>query len=104
MHGFHISFTLLTPRTGKDSIRYVADHSEISIAVCNTESLSKVRCSILITAFQLMPFQLFEVVEGKKGYKGLKHIIVMGDCKENKDRAKQVDVELHEFTDIEKYG
>eukprot|EP00026_Physarum_polycephalum_P004682 Phypoly_transcript_04705.p1 GENE.Phypoly_transcript_04705~~Phypoly_transcript_04705.p1 ORF type:complete len:665 (+),score=115.34 Phypoly_transcript_04705:109-2103(+) len=76
---------------GKDSIRYVADHSEITIAVCDGGSLSK----------------LFDVIEGKKGYKGLKHLIVMDepdDAEGPKEHADKLGVSLHIFSDIEDLG
>lgn len=75
---------------GKDSIRFVAKHSEMSIAVCNGESLPK----------------LFEVIEGKEGYRGLKHLIVLDelDGTSASDRAKASDVELHQFIDILQIG
>lgn len=76
---------------GKDSIRYVADHSEIIIAICDGGSLTK----------------LFDVIEGKKGYKGLKHLIVMDepdDAEGPREHAKNLGVELHMFSDILEFG
>lgn len=74
---------------GRDSIRFVADHSEISIAVCNPESLSK----------------MFEVIEGNKGCKAIKHLIVMGTVDDDsKKRSDQLGVALLAFEDVEKDG
>jgi len=74
---------------GKDSLRFVAAHAGIKIALCNGDSLKK----------------MFELIEGEKGYKDIQHIIVMDPFNdESKKQAESLSVKLHTFADIEKDG
>lgn len=50
---------------------------------------------------------MFEVIESKKGYKGLRHLIVMDepdDADGPRKYAEELGVTLHVFSDVEDLG
>ena len=51
---------------------------------------------------------MFDVIEGKKGYKGLRHLVVldesMDDPEGQKVHAEELGVTLHIFSDVEDLG